>query len=136
MIWIVDDNTSLAGNICLLLQQAGHECVHVGSTRKVFNLLRTGRPSLIVLDYDMPGRTSGLGVLRYLHNRPDLKDLPVVVFSANADPVFRNEARSLGVIAFLQKGTDNWDNLVALIGVYVQYPPRSSVRMKAKGLSA
>lgn len=60
------------------------------------------KPGLIVLDINMPN-VDGIEALRRLRAQPDLKDVPVVMFSTakNEDEV--SACEDLGIAAFVQK---------------------------------
>jgi CheY-like chemotaxis protein len=59
-------------------------------------------PALLLLDVHVPGR-SGLEVLSWLRGRPELKGLPVVMFSGSADSDDISRAFDLGVDSYLVK---------------------------------
>ena len=71
----------------------------------LLSALRTSpSPQIIFLDLNMPGK-DGFDVLAELKGSPDLKDIPVVIFSTSIDE--RNISRSyrLGANYYLPKST-------------------------------
>jgi two-component system chemotaxis response regulator CheY len=68
----------------------------------------------MVLDYMMPGMT-GLDVLRELRATPDLSDVPVVFYSADATGQASQAARQLGAKAWMTKGGMEWPELISTI---------------------
>jgi CheY-like chemotaxis protein len=59
-------------------------------------------PGLLLLDLKMPRRT-GMDVLRWLHEQPILRCLPVIVFSSSANQSDVERAYLLGANAFVTK---------------------------------
>ena len=62
-------------------------------------------PDLILLDVVMPGG-SGIEVLKFVRRTPELKQLPVVIFTGHQSPEARDQAMSLGANLWLIKPTD------------------------------
>jgi len=65
-------------------------------------MARTDAPDLVLLDMQLPGM-AGLDVLRALRSGPEVEMPPVVVLSANALSVQRDEAVSAGASGYLTK---------------------------------
>src|SRR5438067_2416696 len=61
-------------------------------------------PDLILLDHKMPG--DGWEIIQWVRQRPELKSLPVVVFSGSDDPNHKKKASDLGVNAYHIKPQD------------------------------
>jgi len=62
-------------------------------------------PDLLLLDLKMP-RLTGFDVLRWLQHRPELRKLPVVVFSSSEQPDDMAESRRLGALRYQSKPPD------------------------------
>jgi CheY-like chemotaxis protein len=69
---------------------------------KVNRLHSVSWPDLVLLDIAMPG-ASGLQVLEFVRATPDLKHLPVVVFTHLEDPKIIRQAQELGANSYLLK---------------------------------
>jgi CheY-like chemotaxis protein len=63
-------------------------------------------PSLLILDLKMPRRT-GMEVLMWLRDQPELQKLPVVVFTSSAHRQDVERAYGLGANAFVVKPSGN-----------------------------
>jgi len=59
-------------------------------------------PYLVILDLKMPGK-NGLDVLRWLHEQPELRCLPVLVLTSSAQQADIEKAYELGANAFVVK---------------------------------
>lgn len=116
MILIVDDHQDSCDALKRLLNLSGHadvDCVYSGEDALAY--LRTaGKPDVMVLDYMMPGMT-GLDVLRELRAEPELRDVPVVFYSADATGRASQAARMLGAKAWMTKGGMEWPELIHTI---------------------
>ena len=115
MVLIIDDNLDTASALARLLKRREQDAVAVDSGPAALELLETMRPSVIVLDVMMP-RMDGLEVLKHLRGTPVLKDVPVIIFSADFRIETARRAAELGAKAYLVKGTVEWKHLCDTIG--------------------
>jgi len=76
-------------------------------------------PSLILLDLKMP-RLSGLEVLAWIRQQPELNRLPVVVLTSSQEDSDLAQAYDLGANSYLVKPLDfqNFVSLIELINAY------------------
>ncbi len=84
------------------------ELVHVGDGQELLNFLKTAVLSeiaLILLDLNMP-RVSGIDVLRHMQADPNLKKLPVVMFTTSNSKSDIMKCYELGAKAFVCKPLD------------------------------
>ena len=77
------------------------------------NRARHPWPTLILLDLKMP-RATGFEILRWIRNRPDCKELPVVVLSGSELQEDIRQAYSMGANSYLVKPL-GFEALVELI---------------------
>jgi len=84
------------------------ECVLSG--REALHSMHARRPDLLILDIMMPGM-SGLDVLREVRADPDLKDLPVLMYTADNSARDHDRAMELGARDYLIKGQLSWQEL-------------------------
>lgn len=59
-------------------------------------------PAVVLLDLNMP-LVGGFDVLKWMRERPELTDLPVVIFSSSSKEEDRVRARGLGAKEFVEK---------------------------------
>ena len=102
----VEDN---AANLRLvekiLARQEGHEVIPAFQGRLGLELARERRPDLVLLDVHLPD-VPGLEILRELRRRPETRELPVVVLSADASKSQRARFLDAGATAYLTKPLD------------------------------
>ena len=111
MILIVDDQKDTGTALERLLRYAGHESVSVTGGAEALTMLHIRKPSLLILDVNMP-EMDGLTVLRAIKEHDELKDVRVVMYSADTHHETMVEAKRLGAVDFLVKGTVGFDKLV------------------------
>ena len=75
------------------------------SAAKLFKLLENNRPSLILLDIDMP-EMDGYTALEILKAKQDTKDIPVVFLTGMTDPQNEEKGRTLGAVDYMTKPFD------------------------------
>jgi DNA-binding NtrC family response regulator len=99
---VVDDNVDFAENVAEILTDAGAEVSVASEGRSALEQLRRTRFDGVVTDMKMPG-LSGAELLRQL--REFDPGVPVVLLSAWAQDAQVDEARRMGLLAFLSKAS-------------------------------
>ena len=124
MILIVDDHKDNAELLQRLLRSKGYAaaCAFCGADALAYLHTTPAAPNLVILDDMMPDQ-SGLDVLRCLRCDARLAELPVLFFSASADPVRLREAEGLGARGWLVKGSDTWETLLRHVTEVLPPPP-------------
>jgi two-component system response regulator VicR len=80
-ILLVEDETAAAEAIGYLLQMNGFQVVNASDGREALERLDEARPDLVLSDIMMPWM-DGLELARHIRERPELRDLPIVLMSA------------------------------------------------------
>jgi CheY-like chemotaxis protein len=114
MILIVDDQQAIGTALERLLRYAGHEAVAVTGGAEAIAFLHIRKPKLVVLDVNMP-EMDGFDVLKQIRDHPELRDVRVMMYSADPTEHAREHAKKLGALDFVTKGTVAFDTLVARI---------------------
>lgn len=121
-VLIVDDDASCGRLLALLVRQLGHDADYVESGGKALDYLSGRRPALVILDIMMPG-IDGLEVLRQVRRNPRTADVPVVIFSALADPSLLQDIRLQGANDCWVKASMNFQDLQKRLEVYLSRDP-------------
>ncbi|MFT3710322.1 MAG: response regulator [Archangium sp.] len=108
---LVDDNKAFAENIAEILTDVGAQVVCASDGDSALAAVGGSRFDALVTDMKMPG-VSGAELLRRVRERDP--GLPVVLVSAYTRNEQLEEARRLGLLAFIAKGTGPAE-LVALL---------------------
>ena len=99
---LVEDDPDLAKVILATFERAGIEVYHASTRRKAIELCLTSRPHLLILDLALPDG-DGFGVVDWLRQQNDLKQLPLVVYSAKDLNETERKKLQLGPTEFLTK---------------------------------
>ena len=83
-ILLIEDDATLAEITAFRLELLGYEVVSVQSQDEAFAQLDAQLPDVILMDLALAGN-DGLELLNRLSNEPRTSDVPVMVFSTNAD---------------------------------------------------
>ena len=99
---VVDDNEDIRDVFCRLVERAGHDAATAYDGQDAVEILERERFDVMLLDLTMP-RMTGVEVVRWLRNRPDVApDLRIVVISAWAGEN-RAVLQELGITTVMQK---------------------------------
>lgn len=101
-VLVADDNSFNQQIARELLEEAGITVSMADHGAEVLQLLDHERPDCILMDVQMP-TMDGLAATRYLRNRPDCSDLPVIAMTANAMDEDRLQCLAAGMNDFLPK---------------------------------
>ena len=107
---LVEDNLADVELVRISIRELENpvELVHVGDGQELLNFLKTtvlSEIAVIMLDLNMP-RVSGIDVLRFMHEDPLLKKVPVVMFTTSNSKTDILKCYELGAKAFVCKPLD------------------------------
>lgn len=115
ILWVEDDaNDILLGGRAMekvglgpaTIARDGQEAIdYLSGKRKFADRSLHPLPSLVLLDLKLP-RRSGLEVLKWLREQPELRRIPVLVFTSSKEPADVNRCYELGANAYLVKPVD------------------------------
>ena len=82
-ILVVEDDEDIASVIVqALLLETPHEALSVSDGFQALKVVRSLKPSLFLLDYNLP-RMTGIELYDQLHAMEELKDVPAILFTAH-----------------------------------------------------
>ena len=123
LLWVEDDQNDIllvgramekVGIDAPTLVRDGQEAIDYLSGQGEFaDRVRHPLPSLILLDLKLP-RRSGLEVLQWLRAQPELRRIPVIIFTSSKETSDINRAYESGTNAYLVKPVDMKDLLEVL----------------------
>ena len=101
-VLIADDNAFVRTALYEIFEREPdfHVCAVVENGREAIEEAGRLRPDLIVLDYAMPVM-NGLDAARVLHQM--MPDVPLIIYSASADDVSQQAAKSIGIAGLISK---------------------------------
>lgn len=109
LVMVVDDAPDTRSGMAKVLARRGHEPLCAATGLEAVEALRRRRPDLVILDVAMPGM-DGVMVLEWMRRTPDLRRVPVLVYSAAADEGDRWRAQARGA-EYVEKGSVSWQEL-------------------------
>jgi CheY-like chemotaxis protein len=99
-ILVVEDDEDMLAWITLHLRNAGYTVRGVSNGRDAASACLTTKPDLIISDLHMPGM-GGFDMIRILNSERFLKDIPVIVLTADEEK--RERGGHLGAVEYLTK---------------------------------
>jgi CheY-like chemotaxis protein len=104
LVMLVDDNpANLRIGKNVLVEK--YSVTTAPSAAKMFSLLETNRPALILLDIDMP-EMDGFAAIEILKAKPETKDIPVIFLTGMTDSCDEEKGRVLGAVGYITKPFD------------------------------
>lgn len=113
-ILIVDDHVDTAEILTQFVERAGGLATAVGDGSTALSVLRSDPHDAVVLDCQLPGM-SGLELLQIMRDDERLREVPVMMYSADATPDKRRLAHELGAQDYVVKGDMLWSSVVKKI---------------------
>ena len=105
-IMMVDDEQLNIEMTEAFLEDAGYRrFVSTTRSEEAVELIRSERPSLLLLDLSMP-KVNGMQILDIMRGDAALRHVPVIVLTSTHDPQVKLQALSLGAMDFLSKPVD------------------------------
>ncbi len=101
-ILFIEDESALQKTFGDILKQGGYEMISALDGEIGFNLAKTKKPDLILLDLVLP-RMHGFEVLKKLKEEPETKEIPVIVLTNLEKMEDVEQAVKLGATAYLVK---------------------------------
>jgi two-component system, OmpR family, alkaline phosphatase synthesis response regulator PhoP len=104
-VLVVDDESDIVSTVQYRLEFCEFEVITATNGKEGLEKAANEKPDLILLDISMPVM-NGHEMLEHLKNRPDLKDIPVIVLSAYSDAKDITKAADLGIVDYITKPFD------------------------------
>lgn len=101
-VLIIEGDPQHARALAMRLSAMAHDVDVATDVEAAVAELALGRPDLLVIDVSIP-RADGISVVKQLRAAPATHAIPVVFITGTRDPSFRDQARKLGAVAFLDK---------------------------------
>ncbi len=113
-ILVVEDEEILLTALSEELKQAGYDVVGGRDGVEGVEKAVSEKPDLILLDLVMP-RLDGIAALKQMKEKPESKDVPVVILTNLSDYDKVSEALSLGAMDYLVKANYRLEELTSKI---------------------
>jgi CheY-like chemotaxis protein len=117
-VLIIEDDEFLRAIAAKKIQGDGYEVAVAVDGPSAVTTAETEKPDLILLDLLLPG-LSGFEVLAKIRAMPDLKNIPVLIFSNLGQQEDIEKAKGLGATDFLVKANFTLEEVSAKIKSYL-----------------
>ena len=104
-VLIIDDNPMMVKTLSAVVGCHGHETLVACGGQEALDIIKAGRPDIVLLDLMMPD-VDGFETLRRLRVMPQGRELPVVVITAREEENLKDRVISAGGDGYLQKPFD------------------------------
>ncbi|OIP89106.1 MAG: DNA-binding response regulator [Syntrophaceae bacterium CG2_30_49_12] len=101
-ILVVDDEEDIVDLISYNLEKEGFTVIKAYNGEKAIELLKTGKPKLVILDLMLPG-INGLEICRLMRKNPGMESLPIIMLTAKGDEVDRILGLEMGADDYITK---------------------------------
>ena len=104
-ILLVEDNPVNRRLAEFLLRSQGYQVREATTAQEAFEILKTDRPDLILMDIQLPGM-DGLEATRTLKDQPVTAEIPVIAVTSYAMKGDREKALAAGCAGYVTKPID------------------------------
>lgn len=101
-ILIVDDSPMNIQILGLFIKNAGYKLLFATDGTNALKILKKESINLVICDIRMPGM-DGFELIKKINQDKDLKDIPVILLSADCDENDLEMGKELGAVDFLTK---------------------------------
>jgi two-component system NtrC family sensor kinase len=123
-VLIVDDDSSSREGLRSVFESAGHRAITVADAPTALRLLKKEQCDLVMLDVELP-EVDGLALCRLLRAQPAMRQLPVLIFSANDSEHRKVEAFSAGADDYIVKPSTPGE-LISRVNSHLNFAQRES----------
>lgn len=118
-ILVVDDEEDTVELARMVLEFEGYRVFSANNGQEAIDFLKKEdeKPNLVLLDVLMP-KMDGLKVCKWIKENPDLKEIPVLLFTAKVGNKDRMAGEKVGADAYIAKPFSA-DDLLSLIQTHI-----------------
>jgi two-component system NtrC family sensor kinase len=124
---IVDDDRSAREGLRSIFERAGHRTITAGDAPSALKLLRKQMCDLVMVDVELPD-VDGIALCRLLRAQPNLRQLPLVIFSAHDSENRKVDAFTAGADDYIVKPSSPGE-LVSRVNSHLSFAQRESQLM-------
>ena len=123
-ILIADDEPSIVIALEFLLRRSGYEVQIARDGDEALRLVETMRPDLVLLDIMMPVK-SGYEVCRHLRERPESRDVKIIMLSAKGRDAEVAKGLTVGADIYVTKPFSTRDLMSRVHALLEEQPPQA-----------
>lgn len=126
-ILIIEDDKFFQNFYALKLTEQGFTIDVASNGEEGLQKLQTTKPDLILLDLIMP-KKDGFQILEAMSQNPELKKIPVLVFSTLGQEQDIEKAKKLGAVDYINKSFFDFTDLISKINGILQKQQKSNTQ--------
>ena len=127
---IVDDSRTSAAVLGKMLARHQLSSDKVTSGEEALAYLVASTPDVIFMDHMMPGM-DGFQAVKAIKQQPELRDIPIVMYTSKEGDIYSGQARALGAVGVLQKPAAEHDVADILDRLRLERAQRRALRRAA-----
>ncbi|MFZ4815139.1 MAG: response regulator [Phototrophicaceae bacterium] len=104
-ILIVDDTPANLKLLIATLEEVGYETLPLTDPRQALEVALRQQPDLVLTDISMP-YMNGLELCAQFHTHPMLQHIPMILVSAQGEPIDAARAAHVGAVDYMNKPLD------------------------------
>jgi len=116
-ILIVDDEAPIREMIAVALEMAGYDCLEADNAQDAHAIIVDRKPDLILLDWMLPGGTSGIELARRLKREELTNDIPIIMLTAKGEEDNKIQGLEVGAADSIPKPGSPRDLVARLTAV-------------------
>ncbi len=135
-VLLADDSDLVAEMVMEALRESGYEVSRAKDGYEAIEQSYRLVPDIIIMDIDMP-LLKGYQASRLLKTRRGVKDIPIIMHTANSEDKDRFWSYDSGACAFVVKDYEHIGPLIETVGKFIRHdaPSLADIREDAKGIS-
>lgn len=102
LVMVIEDEEALALLLKYNLEKEGFEVVCEANGNKAISAIEKHNPSVILLDWMLP-ELSGIEICKMIRNKPDIKDIPIIMLTAKGEEEDKVRGLSSGADDYVTK---------------------------------
>lgn len=129
-ILLADDNPAIRSLVSEILSDAGFSVITAQNGQEALDKIYNGNPDLLILDYEMPGKT-GFEIVQDVRSHTGYLHTPIIIFTAVTNKSTKLEGLGLDIDDYMTKPADA-DEIVARVKLLLK---RSKQKMDCNPLT-
>jgi CheY-like chemotaxis protein len=128
---LVEDALDTRDLVTMILEMAGHEVVSAETGEAGLTKLENLRPEVILMDMSLPGKLSGLDVVKILRADASFDETPILALTAHAMPDDYLNSIAAGCDEHITKPIFDIEAFIEIISQYAAHGREYAKRVNA-----
>ena len=130
VVLVIDGKAMRQFYTSIYLQRLDYHVIMARTAEDAMLFLELTVPLVVITNYDLPAM-SGLELLKHIKQEEGIRNVPVVIYTANRDPAVQQACEQAGCAGFLRHPC-RLDDLYATVRKAIGIHPRKFVRLNTR----